>query len=512
MNMMKTSRVMEGSSGPVPPVLDARGVTKVYGDATVLRDVHLSIAPGEVHALLGENGAGKSTFIKIISGCVKATRGSFLVSGDELADPTPHSAAEAGVSTLHQELAIAPGLSVAENVFLGRGSGSSWGIVRWRRLNKMAELVFEDLGFPIDVTTDAGLASPIQQTMTALARALSQEAPLLVLDEPTASLTDSEVSELFAVVRRLQERGVGVLYVSHRLEEVFALADTYTILRDGEKVTGGLISDTNISGVITAMSGRRIDDVFPPRVEPKEAVRLSVEGLESRGVKNASFDLHEGEILGIAGLAGAGRSELVRTIAGAQRRHAGSMILDDERHAPKDAAAAQRHGVVLVPEERRAEGLLPDSIARNLNATTIDRHVVTPGIVSARRENGHAENLWATYDIRGSGTEQDALRLSGGNQQKVVLAKFLALDPQVIILDEPTRGVDVATKAEIYHLIAARAEAGASVIVVSSELPELLGLCNRIAVMHEGRLSAVFDASSVTEPELLSVCYGQAAA
>ena len=502
---------MESSGCTRPEALSARALSKVYGDTTVLNGVDLTIKEGEVRAVLGANGAGKSTLIRIISGTIQATSGRFFVAGRELTNPTPLEAAKAGVATLHQELAIAPGLSVAENVFLGRGVASSCGIVRWKRLNAMAAAVFDELGFPIDVTADAANATPIEQTMTALARALSQDSPLLLLDEPTASLTDSEVQELFKAVRRLRARAVGVLYISHRLEEVFALADTYSILRDGIKVSDGLVEETTIDEVIAEMAGRRIDEVFAEKGQPTHSVVLRVEDLNSRGVLSASFDLCRGEILGIAGLAGAGRSELVRTIAGAQRRYSGTITLRGEPFVPSDVGEAQRQGVVLVPEERRREGLLPDSIRRNLNATTIGRHVTLRGVVSNRAENSNAQALWNSYDIRGSGLTQAVLRLSGGNQQKVVLAKFLALDPLVVLLDEPTRGVDVSTKAEIYRIIRARASAGSSVVVVSSELPELLGLCHRVAVMHEGQLSETFDTSSVSEHELLAACYGRAA-
>lgn len=492
-------------------VLKTSALTKRYDDTTVLDSVDLTVASGEVRALLGENGAGKSTLIKIVSGSVRATEGTFTVLGRELDAPTPQAAAEAGVATLHQELAIAPGLSVAENVFLGRPVASTVGVVRWKRLRSMARAVFDELGFDIDVTRDAGASTPIEQTMTALARALSQQAPLLILDEPTASLTHAEVNDLFAAVRRLQSHGTAILYVSHRLDEVFELADTYTILRDGKRVAEGDISATDIDRVITAMAGRRIDDVFPPKGGPTDKAVLSVRDLRSRGLHHASLDLHKGEIFGIAGLAGAGRSELIRTISGLQRSHSGSMSLDGKAFRPSSARAAQGRGVVLVPEERRHEGLIPDSTARNLNVTTIGRHVTACGLISTRRELAHAADQWDRYDIRGRGLGQDVLRLSGGNQQKVVLAKFLDLDPEVILLDEPTRGVDVSTKAQIYRLITARADEGAAVVVVSSELPELLGICHRISVMHQGRLSRTFDASTITEQELLAACYGRAA-
>lgn len=490
--------------------LSLRGLTKQYGDAIVLSNVDMDIAPGEVRALLGENGAGKSTTIKIISGVVRPTAGTIAVVGAPLSISSARDADQHGISTLHQELAIAPGLSVAENVSLGRSAGKRFGLVRWRELNRIAREVFHDLDFDIDVTRDASELSPIGKTMTSIARALSFDAKVLILDEPTASLTDSETEQLLTVVERVAQRGVAVLYVSHRLNEVFRVADTFTILRNGEVVEHGNIDDVTTDHVITAMSGRAIDSVFPKRQHRPERTGVSVRKLHGHGVAPISFDVGEGEILGIAGLAGAGRSELLGMLAGARRRRGGTVELFGEVYDPRTVRQAHRRGVVLVPEERRSEGLLPDTVERNLVITTLGRHAIA-GVMKPGAERRHAQQQWDTYDVRGSSLTQDALRLSGGNQQKIVLAKYLALEPRLILLDEPTRGVDVGTKAEIYRLISERAAAGASVILVSSELPEVLGLCDRIAVLHEGQLNGVFGATTVTEAELLAACYGKAA-
>ena len=492
-------------------VLSVRGLRKSYGDAVVLDDVDLDVARGEVHALLGENGAGKSTFIKIVAGVVVPDRGNAQVDGHELHFGSPQESMRTGVSTLFQELATVGGLSVSENVFLGRPTPSRFGIVRWRALDEAARELFATLGVEIDVSLDADVLTPVQQTMTALARALSEETPLLILDEPTAALTDAETSQLFGAIERLTGRGVGVLYVSHRLEEVFEIADRYTILRNGHKVREGTVAETNVEAVITAMAGRPIDAVFPEWKPSNGEIVLKADDLAGRRVSDVSVDVRAGEVIGIAGLAGSGRSELLRLIGGASRRHAGVATLDGRPFAPGSIAEAQRAGVVLVPPERRSQALSPDTVERNLNVTTIDQHAMAGFVVSPSREREHADRLWGNLHIRGHGTSQEVLTLSGGNQQKVVLAKFLALEPRLLLLDEPTRGVDVTTKTQIYGLIREQAAAGCAVIVVSSELPEVIGLCDRIVVMHEGRVAGRFDRGEASEEELLHVCYGRAA-
>jgi ABC-type sugar transport system ATPase subunit len=496
------------------PAIAVAGLTKRYGGVTVLDHVDLEVRPGEVRALLGENGAGKSTLIKILSGVVRADDGVVRLGGEPVEIPTAHAARELGIATLHQELAIVPGLSVAENIFLGQQTAQTLGVVRWASLRRQAEALLESLGQHLDVAQDAAKLSPVGKTMTAIARALSHEARVLILDEPTATLTDHETAQLFAVMRRLTERGVAIIYVSHRLDEVTQVCDVYTVLRNGQKVAEGRIAETTIPEIITAMVGRPVDTVFPSRGAHGSRVLLRVEHLSGPRSRDIDFDLHEGEVLGIAGLAGSGRSEVVRLLAGAQLRRAGSIRVatDDgeveigKRHS---IGSAQQLGISLVPQERRAEGLVPDSIERNINVTTLGRHTRLRVVVDTLRSKRHAESRYEELAVRARGIGQPVFRLSGGNQQKVVLAKFWALAPKVLLLDEPTRGVDVGTKSEIYQLIRRRASEGTGVVVVSSELPELLGLCDRILVLHEGRMVGVFDAATTTESELLHACYGR---
>jgi ABC-type sugar transport system ATPase subunit len=494
------------------PALVAMGLRKSYGDVVVLDAVDLVVEAGEVHALLGENGAGKSTLIKIVSGVVSPDAGVVRVGGRTVAHGSPTAAMDAGVSTLYQELAPVPGLSVAENVFLGPLTPSRFGMVDRRRLHEAARRLFADIGRDMDVTQPAERLSPVDQTMTAIARALARDSRLLILDEPTAALTDAETSELFRVIERLRERGVGILYVSHRLDEVARIASRYTVLRNGRRVAEGPMAGTTVEAIIGSMAGRPIDTLFPPHAAGPGSPLLHAEGITGRMVGDITLDADAGVVLGVAGLAGSGRSELLRILGGASRARAGTMTLAGGAYRPSSPSEAQRAGVVLVPQERRSQALLPDSTERNLDATTIGRHVRIPGVVSRRRERAFARSLWDRFDIRGRGIDQAVLTLSGGNQQKVVLAGFLALRPKVLLLDEPTRGVDVATRSEIYRLIREQADAGRAVVVVSSELTELLGLADRIMVLHQGRVVARFDQHQADEEALLHACYGRVAA
>lgn len=492
-------------------VLEVSQLSKAYGDAVILDHVDLDVRAGEVHALLGENGAGKSTLIKIVSGVVLPDAGQVRINGSEFRFGSPRVAMQAGVATLHQELATVGGLTVAENVFLGRDVPTFLGKMRWGPLNAAARALFADLGQDIDVTLDADQLSPVGKTMTALARALSQQCSVLILDEPTAALTGSETTDLFAAMRRLQQRGVGILYVSHRLEEVFGIADRYTVLRNGQRVHTGALGDTSVEAVITMMAGRPVDTLFPDRDSTLGAVVLEGQRLFGKRVRDVSLHVRAGEVVGIAGLAGSGRSEVLRMLGGAQRKVSGQTLLHGREFKPKDPGDAHRAGVALVPQERRSEALIPDSVERNLNSTTIDSHTAARFLVSRPKERKHAQGLWEEFHIRGHSLDQPVMELSGGNQQKVSIAKFLALKPRALLLDEPTRGVDVSTKVQIYKLIRQQADSGCAVLVVSSELLELQGLCDRIVVLHEGRAFATFDGANVSEEELLQACYGRSA-
>jgi ABC-type sugar transport system ATPase subunit len=495
----------------VEAALDASAIDKSFGVSRVLHDVNVRIAPGEVRALLGENGAGKSTLIRIIAGVLRPDAGTVAVGGSVGPFSDPHVAERNGVATLHQELAVVPGLSVAENVMLGHGTPQRCGFVRWTTLRHTVTAIFDRLGVAIDVRRDAGTLSPIERTMTLLARALSVEARLLILDEPTASLTDVERNKLFTAIRRAAALGVGVLYVSHRLDEVFEIADTYTILRNGEVVASGTIADTTAGDVITAMTGRSIDAVFPERRAPLHVPMLAVRDLGARRIRGVSLDVDSGEIVGVAGLAGSGRSELLRIIGGVQSHDVGSVTLHGHELRLRRPRQGQRLGIVYIPQERRQAGLIPDTAERNLNATTIGQHTAFGPFVSTTGERRHAARLWSRFSVRGAGLDEPVLNLSGGNQQKVMLAKFIALEPSIVLLDDPTHGVDVGTKVEIYRTISDLAANGAAVLIVSSELLELVGLCHRVVVLHEGRNVADYGLDEFDEARILGACFGQEA-
>lgn len=495
---------------PLSATVSVHGLTKRYGTSTVLDHVSLAVATGEIRALLGGNGAGKSTLIKILSGVVRADAGWVGVGGVPTVVASPRDASAAGIATLHQELAIVPGLSVAENVLLGRPTPHRLGCVRWGTVNARARELFALLGQDIDVRQDAARLSPVAKTMTAIARALSLDARLLILDEPTASLTDQETSQLFTAVRNLAASGVGVLYVSHRLDEIVSLCGTFSVLRNGQLVADGAVAQTSPDALITAMAGRSFDALFPPRASvPAGAPRLVARGLVGKVVRDADLDLATGEIVGIAGLAGSGRSELLRLVAGAQRKHRGSITVDGRPLTRGSLPEAQAAGVALVPQERRSDGLVPDTIERNVNLTRLRALSWGGAAVARRRSSAHARENADRLDVVRQSLRQQVLTLSGGNQQKILLAKFLALDPSVLLLDEPTRGVDVGTKAEIYSLLRSLAETGTAVCVVSSELSELIGLCDRIVVLQDGAKVADLSAAGLTEEGLLNACYGR---
>lgn len=491
------------------PILEVRGITKHFDGVQALRGVDLDVRPGEIHALLGENGAGKSTLIKIITGLYQQDEGDVLVAGDVVDFANVRAAHRAGVVALYQELSIVPTISVAENIVLGEDVPATFGIVRWSEVRKQAKAQLDRLGQQISLRRLAGGLSPVQQTMVAVARALSIDAKVLILDEPTAALTDTEIEGLFAVLRSLRDEGVAIVYVSHRLEEVFALCDRLTVMRNGRTIVTKDVSDSSIDDVISTMVGREQNELYPERGPGGGKVMLSVEGLSGRRVKDVSFQVRAGEVVGVGGLAGSGRSELLRLLAGAQRSSAGIVHVDGAAVMGRGVGRALDAGIALVPEERRAQGvILSAPIADNIAIANL-KSVSPGGIVSQRRIVQLAKQALTDLRIKARSVRQPVGQLSGGNQQKVVLAKMLARNPKVLLMDEPTRGIDVGTKAEIYRLIRELAATGTAVVAVSSELPELIGLSDRILVMHEGRISGEVDADSADDELILTYAYGR---
>jgi ABC-type sugar transport system ATPase subunit len=506
--------ILDGQAGTAlldpAAALEARDIVKRFDGVHALRGAAFSVRPGEIHALLGENGAGKSTLIKILTGIYAPDSGTLHRGGDEVEFANVRVANHAGVVALYQELSVIPSISVAENILLGEQTPSRGGLVQWRSLRRRAQAQLDSINQRIPLGMLAGDLTPVQQTMVAFARALATDARVLILDEPTASLTDTEIKDLFAVLRSLRDRGVAIVYVSHRLEEVFELCDRLTIMRNGQTIVTKDVADSHIDEVISTMVGRSTGELYPERGTATTTVALTVTALDGRRVKDVSFEVRRGEVLGIGGLAGSGRSELLRIIAGAQKHTRGEIAVGGTT-LPRSPGVgrALNAGIALVPEERRSQGvILGASIQDNIALANISS-VSSLGMVSGARISDITSRGMRDLQIKARSPRQPVGELSGGNQQKVVLAKMLARSPAVLLMDEPTRGIDVGTKAEIYRLIRQLAAGGTAVITVSSELPELIGMSDRILIMHEGRISGEVPAADADEEVLLAYCYGK---
>ncbi len=492
-----------------------RHITKTYPGVRAVDDVTFDVRAGEVHGLVGENGAGKSTLIKILAGAVHRDRGEIHFDGQPVTLANVHEAKRLGVSIIHQELNLVPYFDGAENIFLGDPYPHRWyGGVDWRTLHRRAAAILAQLGAAIPVDVPVHRLSPGQQTMIAIAHGFAANARLMVMDEPTAALTDQEIERLFAVIRALREQGVGVVYVSHRLEEIFEIADRVTVMRNGRVVTTQPAAKLDQDELVRLMIGRNVETVFPPRGDGMGEPLLEVQGLSGETARDVTFTLHAGEVLGVAGLVGAGRSELLRMIFGVDPIRAGQIRLpstDDAgtSRAPRSPGDAFRKGVALVPEERRSQGLvLSRPIFENVTLTHLARFARGGLLLDRRRELRETARLGDRLGLKAHSLRQPVMQLSGGNQQKVVFARCLAGEARVLLLDEPTRGIDVGAKLELYQIIRDLTREGAGVLLVSSELPELIGLSDRVLVLHEGRQMGIIDAATTDQTEVLRACYG----
>lgn len=494
------------------PQLCFSGLVKTYGAARALDGVALDLRSGEVHALMGENGAGKSTLIRILAGIERADAGQITLDGTVLRLAGPTDAEAAGLRFLHQELQVVPGLSVAENMHLARPYPTRFGLVDWRALRQAARVALARLGVDqIDPDRAMAALGPGDQMLVRIAATLltgGGRAPwLYVLDEPTAALTGAEAERLFGAIGALVAGGAGVLYVSHRIDEVLRLCHRVTVLRDGATVSSRAISATDRVRIIHDMTGRALSDLYPRRagMVPEQPL-LRVRGLAVGVVRGIDFDVQAGEILGLAGLSGSGRNAVLKALMGALPRGAGQVSLD-ERPLGTSPAQTWRQGLAYVPRERRSEGLM---LWRALAETVTLPHLAAlsrAGFLRQRHEGQRVAALGRAVGLKARGPSQPCAELSGGNQQKVLFARALAGHPRLLLLDEPTRGVDVGARFDIHALIMAFADQGGAVIVASSDLPELIGLCDRIAVLHAGRLGAVLSAAGLTEAGLLARCH-----
>lgn len=489
----------DNPSLPDPLVLALHGALKTFGPVIALADGTIDLRAGEIHALCGENGAGKSTLVKILAGLYSPDEGDFTVEGRPVNFRSVADSKAAGISVIYQEPTLFPDLSVAENIFIGRQPRRRFGLIDHAGMLSSAQALFARLGVDLDPARTAEGLSIADQQIIEIAKAISLDARVLVMDEPTAALSGVEVERLFAVARSLRDSGAAILFISHRFDEVFSISDRITVMRDGRYIATRETASTSIEQIVQDMVGREVDSLYPKTPTTVGAPVLSVEGLQRRGVfAGITFDVRAGEIVALAGLVGAGRTEVARAVFGIDRYDAGRVHISGRTlkpGSPKDAIAA---GIGFVPEDRRKQGLIMDlSVARNTTLTLRNRFR-RAGLINGRAERAAAGEWTTKLQVKTSSLDQTVSTLSGGNQQKVVLAKWLATKPTLLIIDEPTRGIDVGTKSEVHRLISELAGQGLAILMISSELPEVLGMADRVLVMHEGRIAAELDRSHAT--------------
>ncbi|GKH52365.1 monosaccharide-transporting ATPase [Eubacteriales bacterium] len=487
--------------------LEMAHITKKFSGVTVLKDVHLDIEAGEVHALMGENGAGKSTLMKILAGIYACDEGEIRINGETVVIHDTIAARNQGINFIHQEICLAENMSIAENLYIGMEIKKGLFLDK----KKMVEITQEHLnalGLDLDANTQVSTLSIAQKQMVEIARALFFDAKLVVMDEPTSSLTNKEVDSLFEQVELLKQKQVAIVYISHRMEEIFKIADRVTVLRDGQYIGTKNICDIDMQKLISMMVGRGISQERMDVPNGSDSI-LQVRNFCNRYLKDVSFDLKRGEVLGFAGLVGAGRTELAYAIFGIDPLDSGELILDGKKVVHKSPQDSIRNGVVLVPEDRKQYGLVT-SLSVKFNLTLPILYKFIKGIrVDTEKERKIIDNYANKLAIKMSGVDQICAGLSGGNQQKVVISKWLASEPSVIILDEPTRGIDIGAKQDIYNLIKELAEQGLSIILISSELPEILKMSSRVAVMHEGELEHIFESvEGVTQEQIMYYAVG----
>ncbi len=503
---------MSATPTSTAPLLEVRNLEKSFPGVRALSGVSFDVSAGEVHALLGENGAGKSTLIKIVSGVYQPDAGEILIDGRATRFATPEEAKRARVATIYQELLLFPELTVAENIFLGHAPRARGGRIDWRAMRAEAEALLASLEID-DLAADqiVGALSVGHRQRVEILRALSHDARILIMDEPTAALTESDVKRLFDIVRKLKSRGVGIVYISHRLDELFEIADRVTVLRDGAYVGSRAMAETNAAELVQMMVGRRIESLFPKSAVPIGAPVLEARDLVRRPMtRNVGLTVRAGEIVGLAGLVGSGRSELAQVLFGITPAEDGDIRLMGEAVTIGSPESARARGIAYVPEDRGVQGLVrPMSVLHNFSLAALGS-LSRLGFIDRAAERRLAEAGVKRFSVKTSSVDEIAGRLSGGNQQKIVLGKWLANNPKLLILDEPTRGIDVGAKAEIHRLMCELAADGVAILMISSELPEVLGMSDRVLVMREGRLVAEFDRAHATSETVGAAMMGSA--
>lgn len=491
------------------PVLVAERISKSFGDVQVLFSVDFDVAPGEVHALMGENGAGKSTLVKILSGFEQATAGRILLDGEPVTLPANGAAEAMGIVLIHQEFNLAEHLTVTESLFLGR-EVTRFGLLDRKTMRAETRRVLNQLGSKIDENALISSLAVADKQMVEIAKAISRKARIVFMDEPTAVLSREETEVLFDQVRKLRARGTSFVFVSHKLDEVMELTDRVTVLRDGQWVKTAPTSALDGEAIAQLMVGRELSSLYPTKHEPDvdEEIVLSVKNLTTGFVKNASFDLKRGEVLGFSGLIGSGRTELMEAVAGLRPRLSGDVQLKGMVLDAGDFREANRRGLAYMTKDRKGKGLLlGEGMTANLTLQSMDNHV-RHGYLDPGSEAKAMARAKRRFDIRVRDDRVRVGRMSGGNQQKLLLAKIMEVEPDIIIIDEPTRGIDVGTKQQIYHFIAALAREGRSIIVISSEMPEVIGLCTRVAVMREGRMVGLLEGEDINEQTIMRYAAG----
>ena len=485
------------------------GICKSFGANKVLGGVNLHVRPGEVHALMGENGAGKSTLMNILTGIHKADAGTIMVDGKEVTFRNNKDAEEHGIAFIHQELNIWPNLSVLENLFLMNQPKTRFGTIDFKKMREMAEAKCQEIGIELPLDEIAGECSVGQQQMTEITRSLMLDAKTVIMDEPTAALTERETDRLFDVMRKLKNKGVSIIYISHRMEEVFANCDTITVMRDGQTISSRPTEETNMDQIVGDMVGRVMSEYYPARTNVPGDEVFRVEGFTQPGVfQDISFNLRKGEILGVAGRMGAGRTEIMRAIFGVDPHESGKLYFEGKEIHIKNPGDAIRQGFGFITENRKTEGLILDfSIERNI-ALPSEERLAKSHVINDKNEFDFSSELSKRLGVKAQDINLPASTLSGGNQQKVVIAKWVGMHPKLLILDEPTRGIDIGAKKDIYDLMNELTAKGVSIIMVSSELPEVIGMSDRILVIHEGRAAGIVEHKDATQTRIMTLATG----